>query len=36
VKGRIRDVAAQQGSVKTSIAYHLDLRASFGEQGFGE
>src|SRR5918994_638076 len=28
VKGRIRDVAAQQGSVKTSIAYNLVLRAS--------
>jgi hypothetical protein len=36
VKGRIRDVAAQQGSVETSIAYHPDLKASFGEQGFGE
>jgi transcriptional regulator with XRE-family HTH domain len=36
VKGRIRDVAAQQGSVETSIAYHPDLKASFGEQDFGE
>ena len=36
VKGRIRDVAAQQGSVETSIAYHPDLKASFGEQGSGE
>ena len=36
VKGRIRDVAAQQGSVETSIAHHPDLKSSFGEQDFGE
>ena len=36
VKGRIRDVAAQQGSVETSIAHHPDLKAPVGEQGFGE
>lgn len=36
VKGRIRDAAAQQGSVETSIAHHPDLKSSFGEQDFGE
>ncbi len=36
IKVRIRDVAAQHGSVGTSIAYHPDLEASSGEQGPGE
>ncbi len=36
VKGRIRDVAAQQGSVEASIAHHPELEASAGEQSFGE
>ena len=36
VKGRIRDVAAQQGSVEASIAHHPELETSSEEQGFGE
>lgn len=36
VKGRIRDVAAQQGSVEVSIAHHPELETSSEEQGFGE
>jgi transcriptional regulator with XRE-family HTH domain len=32
IKGRIRDVAAQHGSVETSIAYHPDLEAPSEER----
>ncbi len=32
VKGRIRDVAAQHGSVEASIAYHPDLQAPSEER----
>ena len=36
VKRRIRDVAAQRGSVEASIAHHPDLETHTGEQGSGE
>lgn len=36
IKGRIRDVAAQHGSVETSIAYHQDLESPSEEENPGE
>lgn len=36
VKGRIRDVAAQQGSVETSIAHHPDLEVFPRKRGSGK
>jgi len=36
IKGRIRDVAAQHGSVEASISYHPDLQASSEEASHGE
>ena len=36
IKGRIRDVAAQHGSVEASIAYHPDLKATSKKQSPGE
>ncbi len=36
IKGRIRDVAAQHGSVEASIAYHPDLKVSSEERDPGE
>lgn len=36
IKGRIRDVAAQHGSVEASIAYHPDLEAPSEERSSGE
>jgi transcriptional regulator with XRE-family HTH domain len=36
IKGRIRDVAAQHGSVEASIAYHPDVDVPSQEQSLGE
>jgi transcriptional regulator with XRE-family HTH domain len=36
IKGRIRDVAAQHGSVEASIAYHPDLEVAAEERGSSE
>ena len=36
IKGRIRDVAAQHGSVEASIAYHQDLESPLEETNLGE
>jgi transcriptional regulator with XRE-family HTH domain len=36
IKGRIRDVAAQHGSVEASIAYHQDLESPSEETNPGE